>query len=115
MFQVHEQHPSTTEVLTLTGVFDHRTTPGIQILMLLAQKTGHSQLILDFSSVTGIDSHNFRKFFRWYANLMSDQVQVSLVNEREPIWTQFHVWHTSELVQTYSSLEEATWHTTAYT
>ncbi len=115
MFQVREQHPYTTEVLTLTGPFDRRITLGIQILILLAQKTGQSQLILDFSNITSIDSHNFRKFFRWYANMKSNQVEVSLVKPQEPIWTQFHVWHASELVQIYSSLEEATWNTTAYT
>ena len=114
MVQVHEQHPYTTEVLTLNRRFDRRITPGIQILILLAQKTGHPHLILDFSHVTNIDSPDFRKFFRWYDNMKSDQVQISLVKPREPIWTPDHVWHASELVQIYSSLEEATWNTTAY-
>ena len=115
MLQVHEQHPCTTEVLSLTGRFDRRITPGIQVLILLAQKTDGHHLILDFSCVTHIDSHSFRQFFRWYDNMKSEQVQVSLVKPREPIWTQYHVWHASELVQIYTSLEEATWNTTAYT
>ncbi len=115
MLQVYEQHACATEVLTLPGRFDRQITPGIQIPILLAQQTGQSQLILDFSSVTNIHSHIFRRFFRCYDNMKSDQLQVSLVKPPEPIWTPFHEWHAAELVQIYSSLEEATWQTTAYT
>lgn len=115
MLQIYEQYPCTTEVLTLTGRFDRRLTPGIQILILLAQQTSQARLILDFSSTTNIDANSFRRFFRWYRTMKSDQMQVSLVKPREPIWTQFHIWHSSEIVQIYSSQEEATWNTTAYT
>ncbi len=115
MIQIHEQLPSTTEVLTLTGSFDRQITSGIQILIMLTQKTAQAQLILDFSRVTDIDSRSFRRFFLWYSNMKSSQMQVSLVKPREPIWTQYHVRHASEFVQIYSSLEEATWNTTAYT
>ncbi len=115
MIQLREQHQLTTEVLTLTGWFDRRITPGIQVLILLAQKTDHKQhLILDFSRVTTIDSLSFRRFFRWYHNMKSDHVQVSMVKPPAPIWTPFHVWHVSDHVQIYSSLEEATWQSTAY-
>lgn len=115
MLQNYEQYLCTTEILTLTGRFDRRLTSGLQILILLAQQTGQSRFILDFSSTTDIDANSFRRFFRWYRTIKSDQVQVSLVRPRESIWTQFHVWHSSEIVQIFSSLEEATWKTTAYT
>ena len=114
MLQLREQHQLTTEVLTLPGWFDRRITPGIQILILLAQKTDGYHLILDFSRVTTIDSLSLRRLFRWYRNMNSDHVQVSIVKPLVPIWTPFHVWHVSDCVQIYSSLEEATWHSTAY-
>ena len=84
-------------------------TPGLQVLILLAQKTGCSQLILDCSQVTDIDSNSFRRFFRWYHSMKSDQLQVSMVKPLAPILTQFHLWYISEFVQVYASLEEATW------
>ncbi len=114
MFRIHQQHPYTTEILTLPSSFDRRITPGLQILILLAQKTSHSQLILDFSCVSNIDSTSFRRFFSWYDTIKSDQVRVGLVKPQAPLWTQFHVWHASELAQIYFSLEQATWNTTAY-
>ena len=115
MLQVREQqHPHTTEVLTLAGRFDRRMTPGLQVLILLAQKTGGYHLILDCSHITSIDELSFRRFFRWYRKMKSDHVQVSIVKPLAPIWTQFHLWHASEAVQVYASLEEATWDCTAY-
>jgi anti-anti-sigma factor len=114
MLQVREQYPQTTEVLTLTGQFDRRITPGLQVLILLAQKTGRYHLILDFSRVTDIDSTSFRRLFHWYHTMKSDHLKVSLVKPRAPIWTQFHLWHVSKVVQVYASLEEATWDSTGY-
>jgi len=114
MFQVQDQHPHTTEVLTLTEEFDCRITPGLQVLILSAQQSGRSHLILDFSNVTDIDSNSFRRFFCWYRNIMSDQLQISLVKPRAPIWTQFHSWHASDFVQGYASLQEATWNSAGY-
>ena len=115
MLQVREQqHPHTTEVVTLARRFDRRMTPGLQVLILLAQKTGRYHLILDFSHITNIDSRSFRRFFHWYHIIKSDHLQVSLVKTQTPIWTPFHLWHVSELVQIHVSLEEATWNSTAY-
>ena len=115
MFQVREQQPSlTTEVLTLAGRFDRRLTPGLQVLILLAQKSGRHHLILDCSHITYIDSHSFRRFFRWYRHIKSDHLQVSIVQPLAPILTQFHTWHASELVRIYTSLEESAWDSTAY-
>jgi anti-anti-sigma regulatory factor len=114
MFHVREQQHHTTEVLTLAGPFDRRVTPGIQILILLAQKIPPYHLILDCSHITSIDALSFRRFFRWYRKMKSDRVQVSIVKPLAPILKQFHVWHVSECVQVYSSLEEATWNSTTY-
>jgi anti-anti-sigma regulatory factor len=114
MLQVREQHHHTTEVLTLTESFDRRITPGIQVLILLAQKTDGHHLILDCSHITNIDSTSFRRFFRWYDNMKSHRVQVSMVKPLAPIWAQFHWWHAAELVQIYATLEEATWNNTVY-
>jgi len=112
MLQVREQYQDTTEVLTLTGQFDRRITPGLQVLILLAQKTGRDHLILDFSHVTDIDSTSFHRLFRWYHTMKSDHLKVSLVIPRSPIWSQFHLWHVSKVVQVYASLHEATWDST---
>ena len=115
MLQVREQqHPHTTEVVTLARRFDRRMTPGLQVLILLAQKTGIYHLILDFSHITDIDSRNVRRFIHWYHSMKSDHLQASLVKPQATIWTQFHLWHLSELVQIHVSLEEATWNSTAY-
>jgi anti-anti-sigma factor len=114
MFQVREQYQHTTEVLTLAGSFDRRITPGIQILILLAQKTDGHHLILDCSHITDIDSSSFRRFFRWYHNLKADHVQVSLVKPLVPILKKFLLWNVSESVQIYATLEEATWNNTVY-
>jgi len=115
MLQVREQpHPHTTEVLTLVGRFDRRLTPGLQVLILLAQKSGCYHLILDFSQIIDIDSRSFRRFFHWYHSMKSDHLQVSLVKPQATIWTPFHLWHVSELVNIHVSLEEATWNSTAY-
>jgi anti-anti-sigma factor len=114
MFQVREQYQHTTEVLTLTGQFDRRITPGIQVLILLAQKTGPCHFILDCSHITDIDSSSFRRFFHWYRTMKADHLQVSLVKPQATIWTQFHLWHASEVVQVYGTLEEATWDSTGY-
>ena len=71
-------------------------------------------LILDCSHITDIDSSSFRRFFHWYHTMKFDHPQVSLVKPQASIWTQFHLWHVSEGVQVYASLEEATWYGTAY-
>ena len=114
MFQVCTKKQHTTEVLTLAGPFDRRITPGIQILILLAQNTPDYHLILDCSHITSIDPLSFRRFIRWYRNNKSEHVKVSIVQPLAPILKQFHVWHVSEYVQIFSSLEEATWDSTAY-
>lgn len=114
MLQDCEQYPHTTEVLPLAGRFDRRITPGLQVLIMLAQKKGPCHIILDCSHITHIDSTSFRRFFCWYHTMKVDQLRVSLVKPLAPIWTQFHAWHVSECVQVYPSLEEATWHSTAY-
>ena len=90
MLQVREQHHHTTEVLTFTGSFDRRITPGIQVLILLAQKTDGHHIILDCSHITNIDSTSFRKFFHWYRTMKADHLQVSLVKPQATIWTQSH-------------------------
>ena len=79
MIQVRELHPPTTEVLTLTGPFDRRMMPGLQVLILLAQKTAHHHLILDCSQVTNIDSGSFQRFFSWYRTMKAEHLLVSLV------------------------------------
>ena len=114
MLQVSEQQHHTTKVFTLTGQYGRRTTPGIQVLILAAQKTGSHHIILDFSGVTEIDSTSFQRLFSWYHNMKSDHVQVSIVKPPAPIWTPYLLWHVSESVQMYASLEEATWGSTAY-
>jgi len=113
MLQVREQQHHTTKVFTMTGRYGRRTTPGLQVLILAAQKTGSHHIILDFSGVTEIDSTSFRRLFSWYHNMKSDHVQVSIVKPPAPIWTPYHLWHVSESVQIYASLEEATWGSTA--
>jgi anti-anti-sigma regulatory factor len=114
MLQDCEQHHHTTEVLTLAGRFDRRISPGIQILILLAQKTGPCHFILDCSHITDIDSLSFRRFFRWNHNMKSDQLQVSLVKPLVPILKKFLLWNVSESVQIYATLEDATWNNSVY-
>ncbi len=114
MLQAREQYQHATEVLTLAGPFDRRITPGIQILILLANKIDGYHLILDCSHVTDIDPNSFRRFFHWYRTMKADHLQVSLVKPQATIWTQFHVWHATDVVQVYATLEEATWDSTSY-
>ncbi len=105
MLQVGEQQHHTTKVFTLTGRYGRRTTPGIQVLILAAQKTGSHHIILDFSGVTEIDSTSFQRLFSWYHNMKSDHVQISIVKPTAPIWTLFHLWHVSESVQRYAWIQ----------
>jgi len=114
MLQVREQQHHTTKVFTLIGRYGRRDTPGIQVLILAVQQTDYHHIVLDFSRVTEIDSISFRRLFSWYHNMKSDHVQVSIVKPPAQIWTPFLLWHVSESVQIYASLEEVTWGSTAY-
>jgi len=107
MFQVREQHHHTTEVLTLTGPFDRRSTAGIQILILAAQNTGCHHIVLDFSRVTEIDSTSLSKLFLWCHNMKPHQGEVCVV--KPPPYIRYHEdWaHLSEIVPIYGSLDEA--------
>lgn len=109
MLQVREHQHHTTRVLTLTGPFDRKTTPGIQVLILAAQQTGSHHIVLDFSCVTEIDSTSLRKLFLWYHNLKPYHVQVSMVTPPTPLWNQVDMGHVSALIPIYASQEEATW------
>ncbi len=114
MLQVREQQHHTTKVFTLTGQYGRRTTPGIQVLILAAQKTGSHHIILDFSGVTEIDATGLGELFLWYHHMrplmIPHLVQISVV--KPPPYIRYHLdWsHISEIVPIYASEEEAMEH-----
>ncbi len=108
MLQVHEHHHHHhTKVFTFTGKFCRRTTTGIQVLILAAQKTGYPHIILDFSGVTEIDSKGLNALFLWYHNMRPTPLQISVV--KPPPYLRYHLdWaHLSEIVSIYASEEDA--------
>ena len=114
MLQVSEQQHHTTKVFTLTGRYGRRTTPGIQVLILAAQKTGSHHIILDFSGVTEIDSTGLGELFLWYHNMRPHHVQISIVKPPTYIRTHLDWSHISEIVPIYASEEEAMGHAGAF-
>ena len=114
MPQSREQPQHMTQVLTLTGQFGRRTVPGIQVLILMAEKTGSSHIVLDLSHVTEIDLASLRKVMLWSHHLTSHRVQVSIVKPLAPIFNNKDMRRLSEFVSIYPSLEKATWNNSTY-
>ena len=110
MLQVREQHHYHTKVFTFTGKFCRKTIPGIQILILAAQKTGYHHIILDFSGVTEIDSTGLDELFLWYHNMKPHHVQISVVKPQPYIRYHLDWAHLSEIVPIYASEEDALKH-----
>jgi len=103
MLQVREQVHHQTKVFALTGQFGRRTMPGLQVLILEAQKTGSHHIVLDFSGVTEIDSTSLSNLFLWCHNMRSVLVQISIVKPPAQIWYQLNLEHVSEIVPIYAS------------
>jgi anti-anti-sigma factor len=110
MLHVREHQHHTTRILTLTGRFDRRTTPGIQVLILAAQKTGSHHIILDFSGVTEIDSKGIKTLLLWYHKMKLTHLKISVV--KPPAYLRYHLaWaDLSENFSIHASEEDAVEH-----
>lgn len=113
MLQVRDHHPQ-TKVIALAGQFSRHATNGIQAQIWAAQKLGCDHIILDFSSVTEIDSTGLGELFLWYHNMRPLQVQISIV--KPPTYIRNHLdWsRLSEIVPIYESEQEAISRARAY-
>jgi anti-anti-sigma factor len=110
ILQVREQSQHQKTVLTLTGRFCRKTTTGIRARILGAQEMGCHHIILDFSSVTEIDSTGLGELFLWYHNMRPYHVKISIVKPSLNIRNHLDWAHLSEIVPIYASEEEAVGH-----
>jgi len=113
MLQVREQHHTYSKVIVLAGQFSRHTTTGIQARILAAKESGCHHIILDFSSVTEIDSTGLGELFLWYHNMRPHHIQISIV--KPPIYIRNHLdWsHLSEIVPIFDSEQDAIGHANA--
>ena len=107
MLQIHERRQYQITAFSLTGQFTCRTVIDIQTMIFMAQKSGYHHIVLDFSSVTEIDSSSLNDFFLWYHDRRPGQVQISVV--KPPPYIRYHKdWsHLSEIVSIFGSPQEA--------
>lgn len=98
MLEIHETQYANTTLLVLTGQFDHKSTAGMEPLIVGAQELGYTHLILDFSGITGIDSVGLGRLFLWYHMMQPHHVRLSIVNPLPRIRSVLEQSHMSKLI-----------------